>query len=383
MRINCLRLVIFVVLIQGCWFDLACAGAKLKVDDDTFINIGAGIRVVFTGVEDGSPNSSSYSNDFDVQNSRIYISGQLMPKVKFTLNTEEIWGKYGVLDAIIQYEPSEAFNIWAGRMLTPADRIEMNGPFYGLSWNQYTVPLFPSDWSTSHDVAGAYGRDEGVTVWGKIDKFQYAVGVFDGYNGTQNKDDSLLFAGRIAYSFWNVEDNPAYYTSSTYYGKAGDVFTVGFSAQNQADGSAFVDINGKAKSGDFSAVSLDALMEKVLDNGNVVTLEGEYKSFRCECAPEVAAQPIFTLFDGQSYFATVAFMFAEKLGLGYVQPYVRHTSNRPDSSKSSRLSELGVNYIIDGHNLRLNANFTSGDASASGYAGRDNKAFSFGVQFQI
>ena len=47
-----------------------------------------------------------------------------------------------MLDAIAQFEFSPAFNLWIGRMLTPADRIEMNGPYYGLSWNQYTPYRF-------------------------------------------------------------------------------------------------------------------------------------------------------------------------------------------------------------------------------------------------
>jgi len=47
-------------------------------------------------------------------------------------------GEYGVLDAIIQYEPGKAFNVWMGRMLTPADRIEMNGPlFLALTFHCY------------------------------------------------------------------------------------------------------------------------------------------------------------------------------------------------------------------------------------------------------
>lgn len=351
----------------------ANAGAKLVIDEDTFINIGAGIRTAFTATEDASPNGESYSTDFSLQSSRIYVSGQLMEDVKFTFNTEEIWGEYGVLDAVIQYEPSKEFNIWAGRMLTPADRIEMNGPFYALTWNQYTVPLFPSDWSGDHDTAGAYGRDEGVTVWGTLGKFQYAVGAFDGYNGPSNEDDSLLYAGRFAYSFLNMEGNPAYYTSSTYYGKAGDVFTLGLSFQSQAEAYGPV---GAAD--DFTAIAFDVLSETVLDGGGVMTFEGEYKMFDCDCSGGD-----FTLFDGDSYFGTAAYMFPQKIGMGHVQPYVRYTSNEPSEGESSDLTELGVNYIIDGHNLRLNANITDGDAGASGYMGSDSTTFTFGIQFQI
>jgi len=46
-------------------------------------------------------------------------------------------------------------------MLTPADRIEMNGPYYALTWNQYTQPVYPSDQGGD---ARTYGRDDGITV---------------------------------------------------------------------------------------------------------------------------------------------------------------------------------------------------------------------------
>ncbi|RCU45267.1 hypothetical protein DU002_16240 [Corallincola holothuriorum] len=356
---------------------VANAGAKLEITEDSFINLGAGIRTTASGTEDGSPNGDSWSTDFNVDNIRLYLSGQLMPAVKFTFNTEKIDGDIDVLDAIVQYEPSKEFNIWAGKMLTPADRIEMSGPFYALTWNQYTVPLYPSD---QGGEAGRIGRDDGVTVWGAFDKFQYAVGVFDGLEGYSNQDDNLLFATRLSYSFWNMEGNPAYYTSSTYYGAAGDVLTLGVSAQYQEDGTGTT-----TDAEDFTGYAVDVLMEKVLDGGGVVTLEGEYKMFDADLSAAArASADCFCLFDGDAYFATAAYLFADPVGIGKVQPYVRYTSNSPDDYDDSDLTEVGVNYIIKGHNLRLNANYTTGDANASGYAAADDAdSFSLGVQFQI
>ncbi|GAA5213398.1 hypothetical protein ACFSJ3_03710 [Corallincola platygyrae] len=353
------------------------AGAKLDITEDSYISLGAGMRTTAAITEDGAPSGDSNSTDFNVDNIRLYLSGQLMPAVKFTFNTEKIDGDIDVLDAIVQYEPMAEFNIWAGRMLTPADRIEMNGPFYALTWNQYTVPLYPSD---QGGEAGRIGRDDGITVWGTLDKFQYAVGIFDGLEGGANQDDSVLFATRVAYNFWNMEGNPAYYTSSTYYGAAGDVLTVGLSAQFQEDGAG---IAGDAE--DFSGYAVDLLMEKVLEGGGVVTLEGEYKDFEADLSDAARAAPdCFCLFDGDSYFATAAYLFAEPVGIGKVQPYVRYTSNNPNDGDDSDLTEVGVNYVIKGHNLRLNANFTTGDANASGYAAADDvDTFTLGVQFQI
>lgn len=41
---------------------------------------------------------------------------------------------------------------------------------------------------------------------------------------------------RLAYHFWNIEDNPGYYSSSTYYGKSGDVLTLAASNIFHRDG---------------------------------------------------------------------------------------------------------------------------------------------------
>ncbi|MDH5544148.1 MAG: hypothetical protein OEZ43_01070 [Gammaproteobacteria bacterium] len=354
------------------------AGAKISVDEDTWISLGAGLRFGVSSTLDGSPNGNSPSTGIDMQSTRLYISGQANKSLKFSFGTEKMWGEYGVLDAVIQYEPSKAFNVWAGRMLTPADRIEMNGPFYALSWNQYTVPLFPSDndiANGSNGVAGTYGRDDGVTVWGTLAKFQYAIGVFDGLSGPTNGKDMPLIATRLAYNFLDMEGNPAYYTSSTYFGKGSDILTLGFSAQYQADG-----YGDATNDGSFTGVAVDALLEKTLSGGSALTFEGEYKKFMVDTT---AATPTFGMFDGDSYFATVGFLLGGKMGPGQIQPYLRYTGNSPSTGAASSLAELGMNYVISGQNMKLNLNFTSGDANASGAAGTDSKTMSFGMQMQL
>jgi len=345
------------------------AGGTIKVGDNKSISVGAGIRTAFTAVNDAAPSGDAFSKDFAIQNARIYISGQAAKDIKFTFNTDEIWGEMGVLDAIIQYEPSKEFNVWMGRHLTPADRIEMNGPFYGLSWNQYTVPFFPSD-NDPDGAAGLYGRDDGITVWGSVNKFQYAIGAFDGYSGPSNADDNLLYAARFAYNFLNMEDNPAYYTSSTYYGGLGDIFTVAVSAQQQSEGAGIA-----GDSADFMGVAVDVLFEKVVAN-NVITIEGEYKSFEADLsAAALADDDAFILFDGTAYFATIAYLHGSPIGKGKVQPYARYTNKDPSAGDSSDLTELGLNYVINGHNSRFNVNVTDGDDTA--------KTISFGMQQQF
>jgi len=364
------------------------AAGTIKIDDTRSVTIGGGMRAGFAMTENGAPNGTDDSKDFSLQSARLYVSGTASDKIKFTFNTEckgcvfgsqdtiGSGGDIDVLDAIAQFELNPMFNIWVGRMLTPADRIEMNGPYYGLSWNQYTVPLLPSD---QLGQAGLLGRDDGVTIWGGVGKFAYAAGLFKGLQGGANQKDSPLFATRLSYSFLGKEDNPAYYTSSTYYGGGGDIATLGFVYQKQSDGTGTA-----AQPGDFDATILDFLYEKSIDKGkSALTVEAEYKKFNADLTPLAKASAgCFCLFDGNSYFVTVAYLLPSAGKMKW-QPYIRHTSNEPTTGASSDLNELGLNMIMRGHNARMNVSYTDGDANLSGAAGANVHTLSFGVQIQI
>jgi len=374
----------------------AVAGAKIAVDDTHWVSVGAGIKTSFSAVEDGANGGEDWSKSFAVNNMRLYLSGQVHKYVKLVFNTDLIGactscGPDGqsdlevfLLDAMAQFEFMPGFNIWMGRMLTPADRIEMNGPFYSLNWNQYTVPLFPSD--QVNNLAGKFGRDDGVTFWGTVGHFQYAVGAFDGYNGASNDKDSLLYAARFAYNFLNLEQNPGYYTSGTYYGGLGNVFTVGFVVQHQTDGA------GTAfEAADFTGYVVDVLWEQVLGE-HVMTIDGEYKVFDTDLssAARMAAGDCFCLFDGDSWFGTFAWLFPAEVGVGKFQPYVRYTSTSPDDyADDSSLTEVGLNYVIRSHNAKVTLSYTNGDANLTGEPGeagspfQDGSAILLGAQVQI
>ncbi len=77
-----------------------------------------------------------------------------------------------------------------------------------------------------------------------------------------------------------------------------------------------------------------------------------------------------------------AISFPEVIGIGKLQPYARWNENMPDSGASSDLLELGMNYVISGHNARLNANWRTGDANLTGVAGADVNRFEIGMQLQ-
>ena len=381
----------------------AQAGGKIEIDDTKWISIGAAARTSFRTIEDSAPNGSDWSSDFNLDSARIYINGQIHKNIKFELNTECVFcgnsgippEEYVILDAIAKFEFSPQFNIWAGRMLVPAERQELNGPYYSTTYDAFKTPFYSSDFSTDFGTAGAgvYARDHGVNLWGALGSegaLQYVAGIFNGLESAAgtgpNQDDNLLYAGRLAYNFLDVEKNPGYYTSGTYYGGGGDIFTVGIAMQYQEDGSGTI-----LNPGDFFGVSVDVLFEKVLGNQGVFTFNGEYKNFSSDyaLAAFTDGSGCFCMFDGDSYSLVGLYLFPQKIGIGKFQPYLRYTEIDPDGSADRDEFEAGLNYIIDGHNARVSMFYQHGDIVTKGlnYAptagGATVNAISIAVQLQL
>lgn len=352
----------------------ALAGATIKIDDNASVSIGGGIRVSLSSVENGSPNGNKRGNDFNLENARLYIGGRVNKTLGATFNTELHRDASGnedgirVMDAYVQYEPSPEFNVWAGRMLPPSDRANLDGPFYLAAWDYPMVSQYPNL---------AVGRDNGVTVWGKpmSGKLTYAVGAFQGHNRCDtcsNGDGNPLFAGRVAFAFLDAEPAPAYYTGSTYYG-AKDILTVGLAFMQQTDG---VGTSSSLKD-DYQGYSLDVLYEKNLGPG-VITLEGaayKYDFNVADAAP--AAGNIGGLAAGDAMLAGAAWLVPQAVGPGKLQPFVRFQKFDPDGGTSVKAYDVGLNYLIAGHNARLAAVYTNVSAG-----GVDRDKFLLGAQFQ-
>jgi hypothetical protein len=366
----------------------AQAGATFKMDDTKWLSIGAGIRSSFSAVEAGAPEAGSqWSNDFALDNARIYLNGQLHENIKIEFNTESIItnssNDFFVLDAIAKFEFNDMVNIWVGRQLVPSDRAELDGPYYQNTYEFNKTPFFPNDQGSY--TAGKYGRDDGINLWGALTadkKLTYVVGVFNGTTGGSDQDDHLLYAGRVSYNFLNVEKNPGYYTSSTYYGNAGDILTVAFAAQYEQDGA-----GTQAQPADFTGYSVDLLGETTLGNGAVATVEAQYKRF--ELDGNDSGTGTLGMFEGDAYTGTALYLMPGKVGIGQLQPYVRYTNNDGVKTNDRDEYEAGLNYIIDGHNARVSLMYQYGDIAtkgrtySAGRAGDDVHAIKIGFQMQI
>jgi len=218
------------------------------------VTIGGGLRTDFTHTE---PHTGEGTNQFQVGDARIYISGSATENIKFMFNTDydSNSNHIGVLDAAAMFDFDPKLHIWAGRFLPPSDRANLYGPFYAHQWGVYTDGIqdgYPFKFQ---------GRDNGVMYWGDFlnKKMKVSVGAFDGTSTDGNP--KVLFATRVQFDFWDAEDG--YYLNGTYYGDK-NLLSIGGANQVQ-DG--------------HTATTIDFLMEKKLPNGGVVSIESEYSNY--------------------------------------------------------------------------------------------------------
>lgn len=357
---------------------------KYAIDDERWVTLGMGFRG--SGRWAGNKAADRVDERFIIDNARFYVNGQVHKYVKFEINTECFFCgnthpadrprlSYTIMDAVGKLEFNRYFNIWGGRVQVPTERGELSGPFFQATHDASKTPLFSQDFSTKFGVGGAglYGRDDGGTFWGNLEPgfvhgtLHYAMGVYRGLISDQdfgpNQGGNILWAGRFAYNFWNLEKNRGYYTSSTYFGKAGDILTLGFGTSFQKDGA-----GSFAHRSNFLGLVGDALLEKVLPrNLGVVTAVGEYKQFYANYSTAAFKDSdCFCIFDGKSWTITGLYLMPTTLGIGKFQPYGRYTRIQPNHSSTREEIEGGVNYIIDDFNARISAYYQRGDLFTKG-----------------
>lgn len=366
------------------------AGATISTGEDSSVSVGFGMRTSFTSAEDGAPDGDSRSSDFALDSIRLYMGAQLNKYIKATFNTEkQDDGSVQVIDAIAQFELMDEFNVWAGQMLPPTDRSNLDGPYYLLAWGYPgVVNGYPSY---------AVGRDKGLLAWGKVfdKKLVYSVGAFEGHNnqpGLSSESDNLLYAGRLAINLWEPELAPAYYTGSTYYGAA-NIFTIGLVAQHQADG-----VGTAAAKGDYNAYNIDVLFETKDTGSGSVTLEGAYYDTDTDDTLDATdgSKNSGGLKQGKSYLLGAAFLFPQKVGWGQFQPYVRFQKFEQDEviglgapatpdqfDADFKQFDLGVNYVIAGPNAKISATYSKYEYDIDNGSDGDTNAFVLGVQLQF
>lgn len=360
------------VLLSAALASLAHAGATIPIGEDKSVSVGFGARGSFTSAKDGAPDGSSRSNDFNLDSARLFFGASLNKTIKGMLNTEWDGDQIRVLDVAAQFAFSPELNVWAGRLLSPSDRANMAGPYYSLGGGYWA------------GVASRYGynggifrgRDDGVVVWGNAaeGKLGYSFGAFEGHTFgigslTQNQakaagikaDDSLMYAGRVQYDFWDAE--PGYYGTGNYLGSK-DILAIGLAGRYQKDGVLTV-----AKSGDYKAWNLDFLLEKRIGTG-AVSVEAAYYDYRND--------DVILAEQGKAWSTGLGYVFDLAPGQGKLQPFVQYQKFKPDNNIDVKQSDIGLNYIIDGYNAQLSAKYSKTETVAAA----DQSKFVVALQVQ-
>jgi hypothetical protein len=238
-------------------------------------------------------------------------------------------GRAGILDLIGKIELDPAFNLWVGRMLVPSDRANFAGPWFMAPWNypgffgQGGGPIGPRE--------GAFGRNDGATVWGQFGEgtFKYYVGAFDLYN----KGVSPLYTARLNLALLSPE--PGFYHSATYYGK--DILALAVGGQYQKNGSG---------TSDFSEFNTDLLFEKNLGDAGVFDAEAALYLFKG---------------DGEllknDFYGLVSYLVPMVVGIGKFQPLVRFQGATPKDGDMWQIIDGQIGYAISDYSARLAVGF--------------------------
>ena len=312
--------------------------------------VGVGIRaeLVFDPDREAPQDDPVYSVN---HNLRPYISGQVHEYVKFEGNLDSSGNDIVVLDAILKLEFHDYFNLWLGRFLPPSDRANLSGPYFQNAWTYPGgVHAYPSVYA---------GRNDGLAIWGQVNggQFKYQVGAFDMGGGTPDP----RLAARLTLNLLDPE--PGYYNSSTYYGSK-DVLAIGAVIQHKPAPEGAPDRQSD------TLWNLDALYENSFAGAGTLDLEAAFYGFGGADA-------------GTSFFVLGSFLFEQEVGFGQLQPMLRlqraawgdgdtfsvygsALTAPPDVDASLLTFDVGLHYIIAGHNARLAATLSHTSFSIDG-----------------
>jgi hypothetical protein len=342
--------------------------------DPKNVAVGAWLRL---GGRIQNPSSRNSLND--VWMDEIYLiltaNGRITPwfKWQFNLNANNpptqpngvaplSYASVGIQDLIVKLELDPLFNIWVGRMLVPADRSNLSGPWF---INYFLYPGFLRVRSAPPPIgikSGANGRDNGVTAWGQVagGAFKYYLGAYN--LDAQSHDVNPLLTARVVLNLLDPE--PGFYHQSSYHG-AKDVAAIGASLQYQKSGAFKVLAPGTPPTidvGDYRLLEVDALLDKKMGDAGVGTLESATYFYD-------ERQPV-----RQFYMFCAGYVLPQPIGPGRFAPAVRYQFTETPNVK---MIDGYLQYLIQSHFAKFFAGYYWADM---GPMGGKQKAFQFGIQ---
>jgi hypothetical protein len=99
----------------------------------------------------------------------------------------------------------------------------------------------------------------------------------------------------------------------------------------------------------------------------VFTVNAEFKRYWAQdsAAAFTDAGGCFCMFGGTSWTGYALYMFPQEIGIGRFQPYGRYTGLNSQFGGAREEYELGMNYVIAGHNARISTYWRTGTIGSS------------------
>ena len=353
----------------------ATAGMKMKISEDTDIDLGFRVQSLFRATDNDGGNTGDSVEDFLVRRARFRLGGNVTQWVSFFLQTEAA-SESGtgldmrLIDAFATLNLHPLAKIYLGENMAPAGRqittssgglMAMDRPninSYNLTWGlngriQFNTATFPDGNVGLNGQTNV--RDEGATLFGKHSftdevHVKYYVGVYDGIQ--EAGSDKERYTGRIQFNFFDPE--PGYYNLSTYLGKKK---TIGIGASYDTQDNIAEDaIMGKI---DYRWWSVDAFADWPLGPGSI-TLEGGYINLDLDDATQMddggAAPRDARQTQGDGWYTQAGYLIKD----WNLQPWFAYgnwDTDAADDRGSFSYGQVGLTYFFKGHNANIKAGY--------------------------
>lgn len=393
---NCSRIARLVALVAGLFTaGSVWAGAELKIDDESSINLGFRAQAYVKSIESDLDGNGSFDNftDFQVRRARIRLLGKINPKISAFLQTEfgddsaGGGGDVRLIDGWVKYNFNQWAQVVAGLNMAPSSRqtttgsgglMTMDRPSNNtknLTWGTRALRNFSTATvsDTASDLNGQAPqsvRDMGVTLFGSgslsdTTHLKYYLGFYDGIQVSGNSDRNLRTTARAQVNFGDAE--AGYYNTSTYLGKKKTLaFGISYDVQDEVQ---FDPVTSTY--GDYAYYSVDAFAEWPMGAGTL-TAEAAFSDLDLDGFNANALRS-----EGDGFYVQAGYF------QNNWQPWVAYETW--DSEATSGQGDydsyrVGITYFFKGHNANVKAGFESfnSDINFSGTNEDSSTAFILG-----
>jgi hypothetical protein len=382
------------------------AGMKLKISDDTQIDLGFRVQTQFIATNDNNGGAGESEEKFQVRRARFRLGGSVTEYVKFFMQTDLGSGSEDpngqgtsvqMIDAMVNLHYKNLINVIMGQFMAPAGRqittssgalMAIDRPNitnYNLTWGLNgkvgfnTGPNFAQgNLNISNDV---FVRDQGVTLFSSYSfsdtlHGKAYLGVYDGIDNTK---DELRLTARAQVNFFDPE--PGYFNLSTYLGKKKTV-GIGASYDYQSD-FAFDDSKGWV---DYNWFELDAFMDYPVGPG-FLTAEVAFQNLDLDSAKALHDSPTTGIAQnaketqGNGLYGQIGYYLED----WQVQPWAGIDYWDSDGSNdigSFTSYRIGLTYFFKGHNANVKMGYERFEAEEK-VAGQHDDIDTFVTAFYV